>query len=86
MTAPATAAPLPWHQREDTWAILIALGCEPGQPAKDPKLLALWLCATSEAVGGARHLSRLCERDAPYRWLCGGVASGRFAGSTAASS
>jgi transposase len=51
-----------------------ARGSEPGRPAKDPKLLlALWLYATSEAVGSARLLSRLCERDAPYQWLCGGV-------------
>jgi transposase len=53
---------------------IVARGSEPGRPAKDPKLLlALWLYATSEAVGSARLLSRLCERDAPYRWLCGGV-------------
>jgi len=51
-----------------------ARGSEPGRSAKDPKLLlALWLYATSEAVGSARLLSRLCERDAPYQWLCGGV-------------
>lgn len=46
----------------------------PGRPAIDPKLLlALWLFATTEAVGSARLLSRLCERDLPYMWLCGGV-------------
>jgi hypothetical protein len=26
-----------------------------------------------DGVGSARLLDRLCERDAPYRWLCGGV-------------
>lgn len=46
----------------------------PGRPAIDPKLLlALWLFATTEAVGSARQLSRLCERDLPYMWLCGEV-------------
>lgn len=46
----------------------------PGRPAIDPKLLlALWLFATTEAVGSARHLARLCERDLPYIWLCGSV-------------
>lgn len=46
----------------------------PGRPPIDPKLLlALWLFATTEAIGSARQLSRLCERDLPYMWLCGGV-------------
>lgn len=48
---------------------------EPGRPPADPKvLLALWLYASLEGVGSARQLDRLCERDASYRWLCGGVA------------
>ena len=47
---------------------------EAGRPAIDPRvLLCLWLYATSEGIGSARHLSRLCERDAPYRWLAGGM-------------
>ncbi len=46
----------------------------PGRDPIDPALLlALWLFATIEAVGSARELARLCERDLPYRWLCGGV-------------
>jgi transposase len=46
----------------------------PGRDAIDPALLlALWLFATIEGVGSARELARLCERDLPYRWLCGGV-------------
>ena len=46
----------------------------PGRPAIDPRLLlALWVFATSEGVGSARQLSRLCERDLAYMWLCGGV-------------
>lgn len=45
-----------------------------GRPAIDPKILvALWLYATSEGVGSARELARLCEAHDAYRWLCGGV-------------
>ena len=36
-------------------------------------LLALWLYGTSEGVGSARHLARLCERDHAYQWICGGL-------------
>ena len=47
----------------------------PGHPAISPRLmLALWLYATSEGVGSARALARLCESHDVYRWLCGGVA------------
>ncbi len=46
----------------------------PGHPAITPRLLlALWLYATSEGVGSARALARLCESHDAYRWLCGGV-------------
>jgi transposase len=49
-------------------------GSEPGRPATDPEMLiALWLFATSEGVGSARQLERLCDRDDAYRWICGGV-------------
>lgn len=45
-----------------------------GRPAIDPQvLICLWLYATSEGVGSARHLSRLVDRDAPYRWIAGGM-------------
>jgi transposase len=45
-----------------------------GHPAIAPRLLlALWLYATSEGIGSARALARLCERHDVYRWLCGGV-------------
>jgi transposase len=45
-----------------------------GHPAIAPRLLlALWLYATSEGVGSARALARLCARHDAYRWLCGGV-------------
>jgi transposase len=53
---------------------IVARGSTPGRPALDPKvLLALWLFATSEGVGSAAHLARLCERDMAYRWICGGL-------------
>jgi len=46
----------------------------PGHPMTDPRvLLALWLYATSEGVGSARQLARLCEEHDVYRWLRGGV-------------
>lgn len=46
----------------------------PGYPPISPRLLlALWLYATSEGVGSARALERLCENHDAYRWLCGGV-------------
>jgi transposase len=46
----------------------------PGHPATSPRLLlALWLVATSDGVGSARALERLCDHHDVYRWLCGGV-------------
>jgi transposase len=46
----------------------------PGHPPIAPRLLlALWLYATSEGVGSARALERLCEGHDAYRWLVGGV-------------
>jgi transposase len=51
-----------------------ARGARPGHPATSPRLLlALWLYATSEGVGSARALARLCDSHDAYRWLCGGV-------------
>jgi len=47
---------------------------EPGRPPPDPAVLvALWLYATIEGVGSARHLDRLTQRDVSYRWIAGGV-------------
>jgi len=46
----------------------------PGQAPASPRLLlALWLYATSQGVGSARALARLCQSHDAYRWLCGGV-------------
>lgn len=45
-----------------------------GRPAIDPAILmSLWLYATLEGVGSARLLERLCQSDAAYQWLLGGV-------------
>jgi len=46
----------------------------PGMPRTSPRLLlALWLYATSDGVGSARELERLCAYAPAYRWLRGGV-------------
>lgn len=51
-----------------------ARGSRPGHPATSPRLmLALWLYATSQGVGSARALERLCNSHDVYRWFCGGV-------------
>lgn len=56
------------------YAAIQARGSSPGRPAIDPRILvALWLYATSEGVGSARELARLCEAHDAYRWICGGV-------------
>lgn len=45
-----------------------------GRDAVDPQiLLTLWIFGITEGVSSARHLSRLCERDVVYQWICGGV-------------
>ena len=51
-----------------------ARGDKPGRAMTSPRLLvALWLFATSQGVGSARALERLCNSHDAYRWLCGGV-------------
>ena len=56
------------------YAPIAAVEGAAGRPAIDPKiLLTLWLYATSEGVGSARELARLCECHDAYRWICGGV-------------
>lgn len=46
----------------------------PGQAPPNPRLLlALWLYATSQGVGSARAVAKLCVSHDAYRWLCGGV-------------
>lgn len=56
------------------YASIKAVLDRPGHPATDPRvLLALWVYATVDGVGSARHLARLCEEHDVYRWLRGGV-------------
>jgi transposase len=75
------------HRARIVWAFVASLDLsalydrigaregEPGRPPPDPGIfLALWLYATLEGVGSARHLARLCASDTAYRWLRGGVA------------
>lgn len=46
-----------------------------GRAATDPRiLLALWLYATSDGVGSARELDRLCRDHVAYQWIAGDVA------------
>lgn len=74
------------HRVRAIWAFVEGLELSPlyeeirsveghaGRPAIDPAiLLALWIYATSEGVGSARALERLCEAHDAYRWICGGV-------------
>jgi transposase len=74
------------HQARAIWAMLERLDLSacyasikavvgrPGHPMTDPRvLLGLWLYATTEGVGSARQLARLCEEHDAYRWLRGGV-------------
>lgn len=51
-----------------------AIEGEAGRPAIDPRIIvALWLYATTEGVGSARALARLCEEHVAYQWILGGV-------------
>lgn len=74
------------HPARMFWALLDALDLSifyeriaarefhQGRPAIDPKiLLALWIYATSDGVGSAREVARLCLAHDAYRWICGGV-------------
>jgi transposase len=56
------------------YASIKAILGKAGHPTTDPKvLLALWLYATTEGIGSARQLDRLCDAHDAYRWLRGGV-------------
>jgi transposase len=74
------------HEVRVVWQYVTALDLSPlyeeiraveghaGRNPVDPRILmALWLFATIEGVSSARRLTRLCERDLPYMWICGGV-------------
>jgi transposase len=64
-------------QRQDLSLFLAPIRAregEPGQSAIDPAILiTLWVYATSQGVGSARELDRLCKEHDAYRWICGGV-------------
>lgn len=56
------------------YASINAVVGHPGHPATDPQvMLALWLLATTEGIGSARQLDRLCHEHDAYRWLRGNV-------------
>jgi transposase len=45
-----------------------------GRPPIDPKILfALWLHATTRAVGSARQLDKLCVENIDFQWIVGDV-------------
>jgi transposase len=48
---------------EDFYSSIEAVAGEAGRRTTDPQvLLAVWLLATSEGVGSARRLARLCDQ------------------------
>ena len=76
----------PAHRARAIWSVVEKLelqsfydaikarGSQAGRPATDPKILiALWLYATSQGVGSAHEVDRLCREHHAYRWICGGV-------------
>lgn len=45
-----------------------------GRPANDVRVMVgLWLWAAVNNVARGRVLSRLCERDLSFKWMCGGL-------------
>jgi transposase len=72
------------HPVRSAWAFVVALDLQDILKPGDAKIgtaasvaatlmVTLWLWATTEGVGSARHLEKLCSEDLAYRWLCGGV-------------
>lgn len=56
------------------YASILAVVGGPGRPATDPQvLMALWVMATLEGIGSARHLARLCVEHDAFKWIRGGV-------------
>jgi len=79
LTGPGHPARMIWDyvQKLDLQALEEAVRARehtPGQAPVSPRLLlALWLYATSEGIGSARALARMCVSHDAYRWLCGSV-------------
>ena len=76
----------PCHRARAIWAVVERLdlsrfyepikarGGRAGRAATDPRVLvALWLYATSEGIGSAHEVERMCNYHDAYRWLRGGV-------------
>lgn len=74
------------HRVRAVWAYVEGLNLQPlydkmraveGSAGRDgvaPEiLLALWMFAIIEGISSGRQLTRLCERDLAYMWLCGDV-------------
>jgi transposase len=58
------------------YARIKAVEGRPGRAPIDPKiLLALWLYATVEGIGSARHLDQLCGEHDAFRWIAGDVST-----------
>ena len=51
---------------------IVVSDSQAGRTATAPEVLvALWLQATLNGIGSAREVSRRCEKDMRYRWICG---------------
>lgn len=74
------------HVARSVWGFVKSLDLQPfyaeievsfdsaGRPAIAPEVLVgLWLLATLDGIGSARHLARRCQTDIPYLWLLGDV-------------
>ena len=74
------------HRARIVWAFVQSLNLGPlyenirvtdnlaGRSAIAPEILiALWMQATLEGIGGARELDRRCKTDIAYLWILGGV-------------
>ena len=61
-------------------AFYAGLGTVEGRAGRNPNdpraMVALWLYATVDGVGSARHLAELCEVHLAYRFLAGGLSVG----------
>ena len=56
------------------YAAIEAVEGRPGHPPGDPRvLMSVWSYATTEGVGSARALAKLCREHVAFQWLCGGV-------------
>jgi transposase len=86
--APLDALLPPDHPARTVWAYVEGLDLTPlyqrikavergpGRAPIDPKILmALWLYATIEGIGSARHLDELCREHTAFQWIAGDVST-----------